>query len=247
MKSWALAASLLSIAALSHSSPDFGNEGGGGGGLTLLGSTVSGGDANGVLFLNSSSQSATTPNFTYNSTTGILSIGGASSSVIASTQSTLSVAVGSTPSTFTFTSAGALTLNTLTASSMSIVDARNASFGAVTAGSTSTVTWTETIDRIGEFVTSSFTATSAGFYRISAEAGASQTAGTGCLLIKVNGSTIADGDECATGATALATVIPISINRVLSLSANDIVRIDASATTANVTFLKMHLTVNRIP
>ncbi len=132
-------------------------------------------------------------------------------------------------------------------SSVSVVDAYNSSFGAVTAASTSTLTWTEVTDRLGEFVTSSFTATMAGYYQVIAEAGAAQTAGSGCLLLKVNGTTIAGGNVCTTGVTALASVLTLSENRILNLSANDIVRIDGSATTANVTFQNMTLTINRIP
>jgi hypothetical protein len=132
-------------------------------------------------------------------------------------------------------------------SSASVVDAYNASFGSVTAGSTSTLTWTEVTDRLSEFVTSSFTAITAGYYQVTADGGASQTAGTGCLLLKVNAVTVNNGDACATGATALVTNLPISITRILNLSANDIVRVDASATTANTTFAKLHLTIQRVP
>lgn len=129
----------------------------------------------------------------------------------------------------------------------SVVDAFNASFGAVTAGSTSTLTWTEVIDRQNEFVTSSFTVVAPGLYEVGAQANASQTAGTGCLLIKLNGTSIAGGSVCATGATALATVLGITNNRILSLAAGDIVRVDASATSANVTFQNMTLTIRKQP
>lgn len=135
----------------------------------------------------------------------------------------------------------------LTVSQASIVDAYNSSFGAVTAASTSTLTWTEVTDRLNEFVTSSFTVTTAGFYEIRVQAGASQTAGTGCLLLKNNGSTITGGDSCVTGATALATVLDVNMVRILNLAANDIIRVDGSATSANVTFQKMHLTIKRLP
>lgn len=138
-------------------------------------------------------------------------------------------------------------LGSVTFSSMSIVDAYNPSFGAVTSASTSTLTWTEVTDRLNEFVTSSFTVTTAGFYHITVTASASQTAGTGCLLIKNNSTTIAGGTQCTTGATALATALTISMSRVLSLAANDIIRIDGSATSANVTFQQMFLTVERVP
>lgn len=143
--------------------------------------------------------------------------------------------------------AGLTVVGNLVSSSASVVDAYNLSFGAVTAGSTSTLTWTEVTDRLSEFVTSSFTAITAGYYQITADAGASQTAGTGCLLIKVNGTTIIGGDQCQTGATALLTIIPVAITRILNLSASDIVRVDASATTANTTFVKLHLSIHRVP
>lgn len=135
----------------------------------------------------------------------------------------------------------------VTLSSMSVVDAYTTSFGAVTAASTSTLTWTEVTDRLGEFVTSSFTAITAGYYQVTIDGGASQTAGTGCLLVKVNGTTIAGGDACNTGVTALLSVIPVSITRTVNLAANDILRVDASATTANVTFAKLHLSIVRVP
>ena len=136
---------------------------------------------------------------------------------------------------------------TVTLSSNSIVDAYNLSFGAVTADSTSTVTWTEVTDRLGEFTTSSFTAVSAGYYEVTAHAGASQTAGSACLLLKVNDAKPLGGEACNQGVTGLASVLDVSITRVLSLAANDIVRLDASATTADATFLKMTLTIKKIP
>lgn len=155
-----------------------------------------------------------------------------------------------TPKTMTTTTAtvtGSLSVvGNITFSSNSIVDAYTSSFGAITAGSTSTLTWTEVTDRLSEFVTSSFTAKTAGYYHVNVDAGASQTAGTGCLLLKVNNVTIAGGDACIAGVTALLGVFDLSMNRTLSLSANDIVRIDGSATTANVTFQKMHLSIIRV-
>lgn len=155
---------------------------------------------------------------------------------------------GNNTFTGTQTINNSVTINgAITLSSASVVDAYNASFGAVTAGSTSTLTWTEVTDRLSEFVTSSFTATTAGYYEVSVDAGASQTAGTGCLLIKVNGAEPVGGEQCQTGATALLTVIPIPLTRILNLSASDIVRIDASATTANTTFQKLHLAIRRVP
>jgi hypothetical protein len=132
-------------------------------------------------------------------------------------------------------------------SSMSVVDAYNTSFGSVTSGSTSTLTWTEVTDRLNEFVTSSFTVVIAGYYDIDAAAEASQTAGTGCLLLKKGGTTVTGGNVCTTGGTALATVLPVHVHRILNLAANDIIRIDASATSANVTFQNMTLTITRRP
>lgn len=152
----------------------------------------------------------------------------------------------------TFTGAdtfsGAVTFGAnLTFSSNTVIDAVNGSFGSVTAGSTSTLTWTEVTDRLSEFVTSSFTAITAGFYEVTAQAEASQTGGTGCLLMKKNGTTIAGGNICTAGGAALATILPITNNRILNLAANDIIRVDGSATTANVTFQNMTLTVKRVP
>lgn len=161
---------------------------------------------------------------------------------------TLGVANGGTGST-SFISGQVIVGNGtsgLTSAAPTIVDAYNASFGAVTSGSTSTLTWTEVTDRNTEFVTSSFTVTTAGFYEITVDGGASQTAGTGCFLIKNNSTTIAGGTACITGATALATVLTVSVGRVLNLAANDIIRVDASATSANVTFQTLHLTIKRI-
>jgi hypothetical protein len=129
----------------------------------------------------------------------------------------------------------------------SVVDAFNASFGSVTAGSTSTLTWTEVTDRLNEFVTSSFTAVSTGFYEVAVLGNVSQTAGTGCILLKVNGNPILGGESCNTGVTALASVLPVTLDRILKLNAGDILRVDASATTANGTFQKMQLMVKRVP
>lgn len=145
-------------------------------------------------------------------------------------------------------SGGPLTVaGTVTLSSDTIVDAYSDSFGAVTAGSTSTVTWTEVTDRLAEFVTSSFTATTAGFYEVIAHSGVSQTAGTACLIVKKNGSSFAGGTVCNQGVTGLASILDTSFTRILSLSANDIIRVDASATTANATFQKMALTIKKVP
>lgn len=135
----------------------------------------------------------------------------------------------------------------LTFSSATIVDAYSDSFGAVTAGSTSTVTYTEVIDRLGEFVTSSFTAITAGYYEIIAHAGVSQTAGTACLIVKKNSTTITGGTVCNQGVTGLASILDLSFTRVLLLAANDVVRIDADAITANATFQKCTLTIKRLP
>lgn len=132
-------------------------------------------------------------------------------------------------------------------SSSTVIDAFTPSFGAVTAGSTSTVTWTEAIDRLGEFVTSSFTVTSGGYYEINANSGISQTAGSGCLIIKVNGTSPSGGSACNQGVTALASILDVSITKILNLSVGDIVRIDASATTANATFLSAGLTIKELP
>lgn len=132
-------------------------------------------------------------------------------------------------------------------SSMSVVDAYSDSFGAVNAGSTSTITWTEVTDRLGEFVTSSFTATSGGYYEVISHAGVSQTAGSACLILKVNATSPAGGSSCNQGVTALASILDISITRILNLNAGDIVRLDASATTANATFQKLSLTVKELP
>lgn len=181
-------------------------------------------------------------------------LSGSTANAVVYTNSSKAITTGSglTYDGTTFTSgahsASSLTVNgNVTLSSMSVVDAFNASFGSVTSGSTSTLTWTEVTDRLSEFVTSSFTAITAGFYELTADASASQTAGTGCLLIKVNGAEPLGGESCVTGATALLTVLDIPISRILNLSANDIVRIDGSATSANVTFQKMHLAIRRVP
>lgn len=134
-----------------------------------------------------------------------------------------------------------------TFSSATVIDAYADSFGAVTAGSTSTVTFTEVVDRLGEFVTSSFTAITAGYYEIVLHTGISQTAGTGCLICKKNAVSIAGGTVCNQGVTALASVLDLSFTRILNLAANDIIRFDASAATANATFQKMTLTIKRLP
>lgn len=130
-------------------------------------------------------------------------------------------------------------------SQLSVVDAFNASFGSVTSGSTSTLTYTEVTDKNSEFVTSTFTAVAPGLYEITAGADASQTAGTGCLILKVNNASPNGGTVCSTGATALLTVPAITINRILALAAGDTVRVDGSATTANVTFTNLTLTVSQ--
>lgn len=129
----------------------------------------------------------------------------------------------------------------------SIVDAFNTSFGSITSGSTSTLTWTEVTDRNNEFVTSTFTVVSPGFYEINVQANASQTAGTGCLLIKKNNVTVTGANVCTTGATALATVLGIVDDRILSLAAGDTIYIAGSAASANVTFQNMTLTIQRKP
>lgn len=130
--------------------------------------------------------------------------------------------------------------------SNTLIDAYSDSFGAVTAGSTSTVTYTEVVDRLSEFVTSSFTVTLAGFYEVNAHSGVSQTAGSACLILKKNAVSLAGGTVCNQGVTGLASVLDVSLTRILSLSAADIIRIDASATTANATFQKMTFTVKRL-
>lgn len=144
-------------------------------------------------------------------------------------------------------SAGITVSGSPTFSSATIIDAHTPSFGAVTAGSTSTVTWTEVTDRLGEFVTSSFTAITAGYYEIITHGDVSQTAGSACLLLNINAVIPAGGIVCNQGVTALASILDISITRILNLAANDIVRVDASATTADATFQKMQLTIKRLP
>lgn len=134
-----------------------------------------------------------------------------------------------------------------TFSSLSVVDGFFVTAQTVTSGSTSTLTWTEVTDRLSEFVTSSFTVTLAGYYEISVQAGASQTAGSGCLLIKNNGTTISGAESCSTGATALATVLNPTLTRIFNLAAGDIIRVDGSATSANVSFQKATLSIKRIP
>lgn len=132
-------------------------------------------------------------------------------------------------------------------SSMTLIDAYNASFGAVVAGSTSTITWTESVDRLAEFTTSSFTALTTGFYEFNVNGGVSQTAGSACILLKVNSVAPGGGVACNQGVTALASVLDVSITKILSLTAGDIVRVDASATTANATFLNVGLTIKELP
>lgn len=132
-------------------------------------------------------------------------------------------------------------------SSASVIDVYSDSFGSVTAGSTSTVTWTEVVDRLGEFVTSSFTVTIPGYYEIVAHSGASQTAGTACLILKKNGTSPAGATVCNQGVTGLASVLDVSLTRIMSLVAGDIIRIDAAAVTANATFQKMTMTIKRVP
>lgn len=127
-----------------------------------------------------------------------------------------------------------------------VIDAYNPSFGPVSAASTSTITWTEGYDRTSEFVTSSFTVVNSGQYEIIVHAGISQTAGTGCLILKVGGASFAGGTVCNQGVTALASVLDLSMTRILNLSAGNILRVDASATTADATFLKTNLTIKRI-
>lgn len=150
-------------------------------------------------------------------------------------------------STLGVTASSATVTGNLVVSGNSLVDTYSSSFGPVTAGSTSTVTWTEVIDRNTEFVTSSFTATNSGYYEINLHSGVSQTAGTGCLHIKKNGTQIAGGLVCNQGVTGLASVLDVSITRILLLAANDIIRVDASATTADATFQKMSFTVKEQP
>lgn len=184
-------------------------------------------------------------------------VGGAGVSINTSSvtpTSALYVGAETGTSSFTVTRAGNLVQvgaatfqGNVTLSSNSIVDAYNTSFGAVTAGSTSTLTWTEVTDRLGEFVTSSFTATTSGYYEVIAHAGASQTAGTACILLKVDGSLINGGEACNQGVTGLASILDVSVSRILNLTAGQIVRFDASATTANATFQKLTMTIKRVP
>lgn len=145
-------------------------------------------------------------------------------------------------------SVSSLTVNgSLVASSNTVIDAYNPSFGAVTAGSTGTVTWTEVTDRLGEFVTSSFTVTMSGYYEITANSGVSQTAGSACLLIKNNGTLVTGGEACNQGVTALASILDVSVSRILNLTAGNVIRVDASATTSNATFVKATLTIKKVP
>lgn len=132
-------------------------------------------------------------------------------------------------------------------SSASVVDAYSDTSGTITAGSTATLTYTEVVDRLGEFVTSSFTAITAGYYEVIAHAGISQTAGSACLIVKQNGSAFAGSTVCNQGVTALASVLDVSFTRILNLAANDIVRVDASATTANAVFQKLTFTIKQVP
>lgn len=135
----------------------------------------------------------------------------------------------------------------VTFSSMTLIDAYKASFGPVTAGSTSTVTWTETVDRLAEFTTSSFTALTTGYYEVIVHGGVSQTAGSACFLLKLNNASFSGGIACNQGVTGLASVLDLSITKILSLTAGDIVRVDASATTADATFLNAMLTIKELP
>lgn len=131
--------------------------------------------------------------------------------------------------------------------SNTVIDAYSDSFGAVTAGSTSTVTWTEVVDRNSEFVTSSFTVTLSGLYEVIAHSGVSQTAGNACLIVKKNNASFVGNTVCNQGVTGLASILDVSYARIMNLVAGDVVRVDASATTANATFQKMSLTIKRIP
>lgn len=194
---------------------------GGGSAGADQGDTLSGGTANAVMYTNSSKAITTGSALTFDGT---------------------KVGISTTSPTFLLDVNG-----TVRFSSNTVIDAYSDSFGAVTAASTSTVTWTEVTDRLGEFTTSSFTATLPGYYEIVAHSGVSQTAGTACFILKTNGTAITGGTVCNQGVTALASILDLSITRILNLSANDIVRIDASATTANATFQKMTFTVKRVP
>lgn len=150
-------------------------------------------------------------------------------------------------SRLTVTNTGVSATVPFTATANSVVDVQNPSFGAVTAGSTSTLTWTEVTDRLTEFNSSSFTATYAGYYEVIARAEVSQTAGSACLLLKVNNVMPAGGDSCNQGVTGLLSVLELNLPRILNLAASDVVRIDGSATTADGTFQKMKMTIKRVP
>lgn len=148
---------------------------------------------------------------------------------------------------FTFNGSTLAVVANFTASSMTVVDTFISSTTAIPAASTTTLTWTEVTDRLNEFATSTFTVTLAGYYEVSVNADVSQTAGTGCLLIKNNNATIAGGVGCATGVTALLSVLNPRISRILNLAVNDKIAVAGSATTATATFTNASLTIKRVP
>lgn len=208
---------------------------GGGAAGADQGDSLSGSTANAVMYTNGSNAITTGSGLTFNGTTFSAPTG----ATFATTSGSVGISTGSP----TF----ALDVNgTVRLSSNSVVDAIFLAGQAVTSGSTNTLTWTEITDRLGEFVTSSFTVVLAGLYELSVQAGASQTAGTGCLLVQKNGVTIAGAESCATGATALLTVLNPQLTRIFNLAANDIIQVRGSATSANVTFQKGTLSIKRV-
>lgn len=198
---------------------------GGGAAGADQGDVLSGGTANAVVYTNGST-GLTTGSFGFNGTTGTLTALG----IRKTTPSHALDIVG-----------------VVQASSMTIISGYFTAGQTVTSASTSTLTWTEVLDRQNEFVTSSFTVVLAGNYEILAQVNASQTAGTGCILVKKNSVSFPDGQSCATGATALATVLNPSVMIVETLAVGDIIRFDASATSANVTFQSANFVIKRLP
>lgn len=132
----------------------------------------------------------------------------------------------------------------ITASSHTVINAATTGGQAVTSGNTNLLTETETIDRNGEFTTSSFTVTIAGYYLISGKADTATTAGTGCILFRKNGSAISGATSCS---PTIGADLSLSLTWVENLVVNDVIDMSGSAASDTMTFSNKVLTITRLP
>lgn len=133
------------------------------------------------------------------------------------------------------------------ASSMTVINGRDPTGFAATAGTSNIFAWTETIDRLGEFVTSSFTVVLPGYYEVSVNSEVAGTASTGCIFLKKNGTAITGAQNCSVGPAAVALTMSNSLTWIENLAAADIISVWGSGAGATATFDNLTLSIRRLP